>query len=325
MADERRARATAITLERVLGEYLQSRTLKPKSAVIYTDLVAGAFADWRRFPLSHITREGVARRFRKLRDEHGPALANLAMRLLRALFNFAAGQYADAAGQSPFALNPVKVLSQTRAWAKVERRTSLIEKHELARWYEAVQAVAGTTARDYFMLLIFTGLRRTEGATLRWSNVDFEGRTLTVEDTKNGKDHTLPLPTFVLNMLAKRRREAPGGEYVFEGEGAAGHLTGVKSAQQRVIDASGVRFSLHDLRRTFVTTAESLDIPIYALKRLLNHADGADVTAGYIVPSIERLREPMQRIADYLLPAMGVEHTPVISLEDRRHAAPAIV
>ena len=63
------------------------------------------------------------------------------------------------------------------------------------------------------------------------------------------------------------------------------------------------------MRRTFATVAESLDIPAYALKRLLNHATGADVTAGYIVPTTERLREPMQKITDYILKAAGLKET----------------
>jgi hypothetical protein len=37
----------------------------------------------------------------------------------------------------------------------------------------------------------------------------------------------------------------------------------------RVTKASAVEFMVHDLRRTFITTAESLDISAYALKRLL--------------------------------------------------------
>lgn len=53
----------------------------------------------------------------------------------------------------------------------------------------------------------------------------------------------------------------------------------------------------------FITIAESLDIPAYALKRLLNHKTGADVTAGYIVIDVKRLREPMQKITDFILKA----------------------
>ena len=61
---------------------------------------------------------------------------------------------------------------------------------------------------------------------------------------------------------------------------------------------------VHDLRRTFITTAESLDIPAYALKRLLNHKMNHDVTAGYIIMDVDRLRKPMQKITDYLLKCM---------------------
>ena len=52
------------------------------------------------------------------------------------------------------------------------------------------------------------------------------------------------------------------------------------------------------LRRTFITIAESLDIPYYALKRLLNHSQANDVTAGYIINDVERLREPMDKISN---------------------------
>jgi hypothetical protein len=76
------------------------------------------------------------------------------------------------------------------------------------------------------------------------------------------------------------------------------------------------------LRRTFTTIAESLDIPGYALKRMLNHSDGSDVTAGYIVASVERLREPMQKVADYLTRAMNIESTKFHSFEERALAAP---
>ena len=62
---------------------------------------------------------------------------------------------------------------------------------------------------------------------------------------------------------------------------------------------------------------ESLDIPAYALKRMLNHSDGADVTAGYIVASVERLREPMQKVSDYLLRAMKIKSTKVYSFPDQ--------
>ncbi|USQ15139.1 integrase [Legionella lytica] len=73
-----------------------------------------------------------------------------------------------------------------------------------------------------------------------------------------------------------------------------------------ITKASGVRFTVHDLRRTFITIAESLDISAYALKRLMTHKMSNDVTAGYIITDVERLRKPMQLINDYFLKCMGV-------------------
>jgi integrase len=321
-ADRKRDKTAAITLDEAFKDYQAHRRLKPKSVADYSRVVKIAFGDWRRRALISISREMVAKRFKKLHDENGPAWANLCMRLLRALFNFAAGQYADGEGQSPFAFNPVKVLSQTRAWAKVSRRQTVIKPHELASWYRAVNGLSNTTVRDYLLLLIFTGLRREEGARLRWEDIDFKGRTLTVADTKGGRPHILPLPPFILEML-KARQSAALSSFVFPSEGPKGHLVSPGNAKQKAIDASGVSFTLHDLRRTFTTVAESLDITGYTLKRLLNHAaDEADVTAGYIVASVERLRAPMEKVASYLLSAMGIEPTKVFSFEEARRAAP---
>jgi integrase len=320
LAERKRDEAVAVTLKEAFAAYLeQRRNLKPKSIADYRRVVEVALADWYARPLVSINRDAVSRRFRKLRDESGPAWANLCMRVLRAIFNFAAGNYADDTGQSPFAVNPVKVLSQTKAWAKVERRTTLIKTHELARWCAAVNDLSNRTVRDYLVLLVFTGLRRGEGASLRWEDVDFEGRTLTIADTKSGRPHTLPLPPFILDLLATRQQSADS-DFVFAGEGAKGHLASPKKAMRKAIEVSGVPFTLHDLRRTFITIAESLDIPGYALKRLLNHADGADVTAGYIVPSVERLRGPMDKIADYLLRAMEIEPTQIVRFEEVKRA-----
>lgn len=70
---------------------------------------------------------------------------------------------------------------------------------------------------------------------------------------------------------------------------------------QKVIQLSGVSFTLHDLRRTFITIAESIDISAYALKWLVNHKMTNDVTAGYIISDVECLQKPMQQITSQLL------------------------
>ena len=47
-------------------------------------------------------------------------------------------------------------------------------------------------------------------------------------------------------------------------------------------------------------------IPVYALKGLVNHSMGTDVTAGYVVAGPDRLREPMQEVTDQLKQHIGL-------------------
>jgi hypothetical protein len=59
---------------------------------------------------------------------------------------------------------------------------------------------------------------------------------------------------------------------------------------------------LYDLRRTYLTCAEGMGLPPYALKGLVNHKQpNSDVTGGYLKLTPERLREPAQAVADRLL------------------------
>lgn len=339
--EKKAARARAVTLGEVFEAYLKARkALKPTTVADYHKLMGKAFVDWQRKPLNEITRDMVANRHRKL-GQRSEARANLAMRLLRALFNFAAGEYEDEAGASLFPDNPVTRISHTRAWYAVERRRTVIKPHELKSWCEAVMGLVSEhpgeqaeTARDYLLLLLFTGLRREEGARLEWVHVDLEGRTLTVPDTKNHEPHTLPLSDFLLELLARRQRDlgelvrdwpVPAARYVFPSPTSkSGYINTVHKQMRKVADRSGVAFTLHDLRRTFVTTAEGLDISAYAVKRLVNHKMGHDVTAGYIVADVERLRKPMQAIADFILSASGLRPSadviPIASADASRSA-----
>jgi len=171
------------------------------------------------------------------------------MRFLRAIFNFAAGEYENAKGQSLILENPVKRLSHTRAWYRVERSTG-----------------KSAALRDYFLLILFTGLRREEAAKSTWDHIDLKAKTVTIVDTKNHQAHVLPLSDFLYNLLLSRQQQS-ATNFVFPGDGKTGYIVEPRKAMEKVIKQSGVTFTLHDLRKTFITIAESLDIPAYALIR----------------------------------------------------------
>ncbi len=84
-----------------------------------------------------------------------------------------------------------------------------------------------------------------------------------------------------------------------------------------VRDQSGIYFTIHDLRRSFITHAEKQDLGLYTLKALINHSTkrSADVTEGYIQIDTERLREPVQRITNYILGHAGFTTNNVVKIE----------
>jgi integrase len=307
IAEKQSGVARTATLRQVWQDYTKARkSLKPKTLYDYENVIQKAFDDWQSKPLLFITKDKVVKRHTLLGEERGEAYANLSMRLLRALFNFAAGQYEDSQGHSLIVENPVKRLSQTRAWYRVERRQSFIKAHELAAWHDGVKQLKNETLRDYLLLILFTGLRRQEAAKLKWENVDLKAKTLTVLDTKNHQDHVLPLSDYLCELLTQRKQNIVN-DYVFSGIGKDGYLVEPRRQMAQVTELSGVHFTVHDLRRTFITVAESLDIAAYSLKKLLNHKMNSDVTAGYIVSDVERLRKPMQLITDYILQQISVK------------------
>jgi integrase len=297
--EEKAQQAKTTSLKDTFEDYLKARKdLKPYTIKDYSRSIDVSLSDWQNKPMSEITKDMVEIRHREL-GLRSHARANNTMRLLRALFNHAMVKYEDEHGNPIITINAVSRLSETRAWYKVERRQTLIKAHQLKDWYQGTMQLNQETTRDYLHLILFTGLRRSEASRLAWKDVDFQEGTLSIPETKNNQVHTLPLSDFLRDLL-KRREQGKSSPYVFPSDSERGYLIEPKTALKRVTELSGVPFTLHDLRRTFITIAESLDIPGYALKRLLNHKDPNDVTAGYIVLDINRLREPMQKISSYI-------------------------
>ena len=307
IAEREKARLQAVTLEQAFAEFRRVRgSLKPQTLYAYERLLESAFSDWKTRSLGALTRDMVARRHAQLGENNGEAVANLAMRFLRSLFNFAKAHYEDGFGRTVLEENPVERLTRTRAWFRSQRRSTVIRPHQLKPWFDAVIALRSADASlssvvsDYLALLLFSGLRRQEAAQLTWDRVDLQDRTLIIPDPKNHVPLLLPLSKPLIEILQRRQSHARNA-FVFPGDGPAGYIIEPRCQVAKVIEVSGVMFTLHDLRRTFITMAESLSVPPYTIKRLVNHTMRNDVTAGYIVSDIERMRGPMELIADGLL------------------------
>ncbi|MBX9669373.1 MAG: tyrosine-type recombinase/integrase [Candidatus Obscuribacterales bacterium] len=213
------------------------------------------------------------------------------MERLGVLINFAMNKY-EIDGKPIIQKNPVDRLSQIRAWHRIAPRQNVIPDYKLAEWYKTVVSLNDSKVRDYLLLFLFTGLRRTEAATLKRTDVDLEGRVLTIraEIAKNHHEHRLPLTDFLSALLVQRKQKTGDSEFDFPGRSEKGHMVDSDHVIRGVAKNCGCKFTLHDLRRTFLTTAEILELPHYALKKLANHISRQDVTSGYIVVNVERLR-----------------------------------
>ena len=277
-----------------MGEFLKIRSLKERTRNDYKYNLQHYLSDWLDKPVTDITEEKFMERYFHIGENNGKTVANNVRRILGAMLNF------GIAAHKIFDRNPVRIIAETKSAYPQKRRRTYIKPHQFPTLWKAIHDEDNDTARDFLLLVLFTGLRKSEACALRWENVDLKDKTLTILETKNNETLVLPLSDFLYDMLSWRHKTY-GGEWVFPGEGKSGHLQEPKKALHRVTKKTGIKFTIHDLRRTYISVAESLDISMFALKRLLNHKITGDVTGGYIVIDAERLRDPVKRIAEAIL------------------------
>lgn len=299
--EKRQKQATAMTLKELTESFLDARkTLKPKTRKDYQYYVDHYLDDWKRKPVTDITEQKVLERYKRIGENNGQTLANNVKRVLSSILNYGIATYRI------LEKNPVRIIAEAKAAYPDNRRRRYIKPHQLKAWYDAVMGLQNEVYRDHLLLILFTGLRLNEASSLKWSQIDFAGKLFTVENTKNGEPLCLPMSTFVYGLLVKRKAKTGNGLFVFPGRGKTGYLAEIKKGVDAVRKASGVAFSCHDLRRTYISIAESLDISKYALSALLNHKC-TDITGSYIIQNEERLRVPVQMITDRILELINGE------------------
>ena len=299
---------SAYSLRNALDDYLNlSKDLRPKTKKDYRYVVERYFDDWLDLPLREISRTmveerhgAIAKRIAKdarNRLAKGHSSANGAVRVLRILWNFAS-EGRDIQGLPN--KNPAQL--HKNVWFASNERTGHVAEEELEGFFSAVMDLENPTQRDCILLILFTGYRSSEAKGLRWDEVDFTNRqiTLPAHRTKARREHCVPMSDFVYDLLVARRALGRAGEFVFPSYSASGHISELKYPMGIVSKKFGRHITAHDLRRTFITVAEQCPMSVYALKAICNHAGGGDITGKYIQISPERLRDPVQAIADRL-------------------------
>ena len=289
-------------LRETFAEYLAVNPgRKPSTLRLYRGQIRYCFGDWLSRQLDTITRRDVEARFHLLTERHGWAIANHATSLLRSAYR---RPCVDHAGLR----NPVDLwLAGGGRYHRSVRRRISAPAEVLPRWRAGIEAqVIVPTTRDIFWFGFYTGMRLSEIFGLRWDQVDLEGLTMRIEETKTGVPLELPITRQLAAIFRRRRVEngngaAPSGAWVFpSATSASGHAEELQHLYGRIGRAAGTKFWFHGFRNCFITVAErELMLPRSLTKRLVNHARRDDVTEGYAADwTLEQLRGPAQRIAD---------------------------
>jgi len=159
------------------------------------------------------------------------------------------------------------------------------------------------------LLSLNTGLRRGELFSLRWSNVDLQGKNLSVsgEDAKSGKSREIPLNEEAYEVLEhwKAGVSNADGNLVFPNKSNE-PFRDVKRAWSTIKARSAITgFRWHDLRHTFASNLAMNGVAINSIRELLGHSDltmtlrYAHLSPNHLSTAVETLSPTISRSSQY--------------------------
>jgi integrase len=168
-----------------------------------------------------------------------------------------------------------------------------------------------TSLKPIATLSYYTGMRRGEVLGLKWAQVDFNERTITLNpgETKNGEARLLPMAGEVFHTLqaqkALRDEKFPSCEYVFfshrTGKRVRCFRTGWKNACKRV-KLTGAKF--HDFRRTAVRNLVRAGTPEKVCMLVSGHKTRA-VFERYNIATVDDVKAAVSALETYLAKPTG--------------------
>ena len=186
-----------------------------------------------------------------------------------------------------------------------------MQPDELPRFFEALANEPNETARDFFMVSLLTGARKSNVLAMRWKDISFNAATWRIEETKNGEAQTVHLPSQAVELLKARKLESDS-PWVFPGNGKSGHLADPKKAWTRILSEAGIDdLRIHDLRRTLGSYQAATGANGYTIGKSLGHKSQQS-TAIYARLNLDPVREPLNKATDamfgYMRTAKGEGH-----------------
>ena len=268
--------------------------------------------------LSDIERQTIRRLHAKIGTSSGIYQANRVLALTRAVFNFGIKTL-----DIPGLINPAAGLKMHRE----ESRDRRLHADEMPRFFEALAAEENPDVRDYVMLSLLTGARRSNVLAMHWQEINLERKTWTIPGSKAkaGDSIAVPLTDAAIEVLQSRAETSGAQGWVFPGPGRTGHLVEPKKGWQRLLQRAGIDdLRIHDLRRSLASFQIDAGVSLAVIGKGLGH-HSQQTTAVYARLAQDPVADAWQKGTDAILVAAGVkkpvEVTPTQKLPAHRKNA----
>ena len=222
-------------------------------------------------------------------------------RLVRAFLGWCAERSEYAGLVRADACRTSEVRDQVQA---AKAKGDSLQREQLPLWFKHVRALRNPVHAAYLQTLLLTGPRREELTALRWEDVDFQWKTVTIKDKVEGQ-RIIPLTPYVAALLAGLPRR---NEWVFSSPSAeSGRLQEPLKPHKNAMEAAGLPpFTLHDLRRSFGTLAEWVECPVGVVAQIQGHKPSALAEKHYRRRPIDLLRMWHVKIEGWILEQAGI-------------------
>lgn len=315
------------TLKEAYDYFKSTKTgLAEGTITTYDRQILNKLKDWLNISLNDITKSMISDKHKEI-SKHSEAQANATMRALRSVWNYCRDSFLDDDEDFLIKEQPIRILNAKKDWNRVKPRTKHIEEEYLGTYIKTLlnyvdrsshmQAPHSNNARDIMLLFIFTGVRLNEAQSLKWSDIDLKAGRIIFKDTKNGSDYHMPTSNILQALLEERWRLSSGKPWVFPSDLQASddHIKDLSGSYKAIGNQANLYITPHDLRRTFGTVANSLNISYPVLKRLLNHREAKssdDVTLQYVQVSQRQLRDALNSIEAFYCKHAGMTQDEII-------------
>ena len=92
-------------------------------------------------------------------------------------------------------------------------KTEDLTPEQLARFFQVLDDDQNVQATNMIRIALFTGMRRGEIFNLKWNDIDFRRKIITLRNPKGSHDKTIPLNEMAENVLTTHPDS--GSDFVF--------------------------------------------------------------------------------------------------------------